>query len=1002
MSSITQTRTQTPRSPSRDLVPAAIRLIGHQIRQTWRMLTVMAVGLLITVAMVGTLPLFARITETAGLRNFITQDPNNLNIVAEGQSYALTNDILNGFSQVIAQHIQGTIQPYLQPIQYIATQTANAEIQSYTVGGKTTGYGGLLSLVGVDVSQMTPQLHVVKGRLPAAHSSMIEIAVNQQTAAILDAPVGSIITIQFKDNRGVNVPIHLVGVIAQPTTPQQFWKDNPIDSFIPDNAPPMYVALASTSTVLDVLANIATNAHDQGANLQVVMRAYWMHVIDPNTLDATQLDATSARFDSFQTQTISDLSISGLGAPTVQGPIFDPNGLLSIYSARITNAQISVIVLYGGLIGAALLFVSLLAEILIEQQSSSIAVLRSRGFGRGQLFAALAVQGVVVCAAAFILGAILAIPLARQLALWNPPSGQQSAVQVLAGAPMQVLAPAMGPMLVALACAVVALLLAFFTALRQNILSLRREAARAVQVPLWQRLHLDVLVGVLALVGLLSSLYLQATVIGTDPQTDRLLAPISLVAPMCALIVIGLLFVRGSQLLVRLGARLAQQGRGALAMLALTQMERAPRQVLRLTLFLALALAYAVFALTFTASQTLRADDVATQNVGADFGGYVTHFGIVAKPTAMNCQPNSQAINCSLATETATFRHISGVTSATVGHTAQLQSADSQSQTQVTVLAVDAHTYGQTARWPAQDGASVPLLMQQLIQAAPTEGTYIPAIVDTLTWNRLHLSMGATFDLNDNTNNGNQAIHYKVIAKITSLPQAPLDTGGILVDFSAYATALLQYGPTPILLNYVWLRTSDDPAAVASVRTAINTAGPTSLFPFVDRRAIAFGLRQEPLTLTLEGLLVICVGIPLGLALIGTFIAAWQHVRQRLASMTVLRSLGAAPRQISSVLVWEQGFSYILAVILGTGIGILFAYLSLPNLILTNVLPNQQNTTTNLLYLAQHTPSVRSVFPASIWWASLGLLLCGLMAIGLLQLIARRSALGQTLRLNED
>ncbi len=55
--------------------------------------------------------------------------------------------------------------------------------------------------------------------------------------------------------------------------------------------------------------------------------------------------------------------------------------------------------------------------------------------------------------------------------------------------------------------------------------------------------------------------------------------------------------------------------------------------------------------------------------------------------------------------------------------------------------------------------------------------------------------------------------------------------------------------------------------------------------------------------------------------MIGTLLSSWLNASNRLTNFAVLRALGMATRQVSAVLLWEQGFVYILAFLLGTGLG---------------------------------------------------------------------------------
>ena len=124
-----------------------------------------------------------------------------------------------------------------------------------------------------------------------------------------------------------------------------------------------------------------------------------------------------------------------------------------------------------------------------------------------------------------------------------------------------------------------------------------------------------------------------------------------MLAPSFLLLALLLLFLRLLPWLLSLGSAFAARGKRAVALLALAQMARAPRQAIRMTLLLALALAFASFTLVLAASQNQRALDIAAYTIGADFSGDIATSNTIT----------------SLQAKTASYRAIPGVSSASVG-----------------------------------------------------------------------------------------------------------------------------------------------------------------------------------------------------------------------------------------------------------------------------------------------------------------------------------------------
>ncbi|HEY6407312.1 MAG TPA: ABC transporter permease, partial [Ktedonobacteraceae bacterium] len=488
-----------------------------------------------------------------------------------------------------------------------------------------------------------------------------------------------------------------------------------------------------------------------------------------------------------------------------------------------------------------------MAELLVERQADAIAILRSRGASRSQIFGSLVTQSIGLGLIALLVGPPLAILMVRLMAQSVLPPANQSALSIISGNPIQVVAGIIWPVLITLLVAIMAMVLAVSRTMRQDVLSVRREAARSQRVPLWQRFNLDIVAVIIMIVGYGFSYYvINAGIL--DPHSSLLLlTPLTLVGAVFLLIAGLLLFLRFFPYMLQFGSWLTARSRAASPLLALAQMSRAPRQSVRLTLLLALATAFAIFTLIFTASQTQRIDDVASYQSGADFSGTLQ---------------NSVATSSQVAEETALYRNIPGVTSATVGNTSSATAAGTILSLPIEIRAVDATTFARTAIWTEKD-SSQPLssLMAQLAErrASVLSQQVVPAVVDTSTWQSLKLSPNATsFALNFTEG----VVRFRAIAEVQNIPtvddrsastanSGSVPNGGILVDYPSFAAVyehVFRSNGASLLLNAVWLRTRDDAASLATVRKTLSK-GLLQLHPLNDRRAIVESLYQEPLYL---------------------------------------------------------------------------------------------------------------------------------------------------------
>jgi len=473
-------------------------------------------------------------------------------------------------------------------------------------------------------------------------------------------------------------------------------------------------------------------------------------------------------------------------------------------------------------------------------------------------------------------------------------------------------------------------------------------------------------------------------------------------------------------------------------MLAFAHMARSPRQTLRVTLLLALTVAFAIFSLVFTASQTQRSSDIAAFESGADFSGDIAASG--------NAQQGL------LSNVLAPYQKLPGVISARGGYNGDGVVTVQFQDTHIAVKAVDANTFAQTAYWTTQDSSqSLASLMAQLVQQrqAAIEQGRVPVIIDASAASSLNLQVGSKFtmtmsDLPDYALDTNtSALNSVVMAIVQHIPTVNAGTtqdaggstitvgGGMVLDYTTFAQvyqlansinpAGVSFTPQMVYMNpqmlqelftvkkavlpinHIWLHTRDDAQTLAHVRTALTTA-PLHLDTLFDRRALQDTLNVEPLYLDLLTLLTIGATITLLLVLIGYVLASWQNAKLRSGTFTTLRSLGATSLQVAGQFVLEQGFVFVFALLIGFLLGGILSATVVPTLVFSDVPISGilSNLSDSQFYLIQHAFPRQVVIPSTLSMAlALFAAIC-IIAIGTMVWTVMRPSLGQAIRLNED
>ena len=672
---------------------------------------------------------------------------------------------------------------------------------------------------------------------------------------------------------------------------------------------------------------------------------------------------------------------------------------LELLQNRVEASRIPVGILAILIIALILFFVSLMTSLLLERQTEAIAILRSRGGSGGQIFSAMLTQSVLLGIISLIVGIPLAILSVFFLSRLILPTGAQDALNVITNNPTQVVLEILWYGIAIVIVAILTMSISLFASARMDVLMIRRTTARNTKPALWQRLNLDVIVGVLAVASFALSLYVTsvASILQGSART-LLVTPISIIAPFFFIIGCLLLLIRLFPLLLRLAAYIATRGSGAVSLLALAQIARSPRQSLRMIMLLTLATAFALFTLAYTTSASQHLQDVTTYQTGADFSGSYT--------------PTRTAP--SIAQVLTQFRSIRGVTSASAGFTNTGQAGNAGLPIQL--RAVDLSSFAHTAIWQSQaDYQTFNTLSAKLLgdRTLASKGV-LPVLVDINVMQGLNLQIGDTFiaQLDQQTNVTCVVVgalkHIPTVNELTFLGDESgfQVVGGVVADYTSYLATykyMLQHNPylstssTPVV-NQVWLSTKDDAASLANVRAALNDAK-NNFQVSVDRRELLQVLSTDPLYLMLAGILSIGTITAILLVLIGDLLASWLSVRTRQTNFAIMRAIGTGQQEIAKVLLWEQVIVYVTGLVLGVLFGVFLAMTVIPAISVTDL---NTNANVNQFYASQLAFPTQVVFPSSLPLSLLAFV--GIFVIGLAMMmrVVSRPSLAQALRLNED
>jgi len=1016
------TEATQPRREERVSMSSMLALASWRLRSTWFLLLVIAFGIIVAVVVASAIPLFSSVMTTAGLRSTLRSTPENtemaLNTATQMVSTPIARAVHNQFASLFHSNLGNSIS-----LEQSALLSGDFSFVSLHQNTTTTLYG-------TPMQQAAPHLHVLQGRLaqmtqPSA--TQIEMVMTPASAKRLGLHIGSTFPLLLKyvaasGPAQQHITAHLVGLLEVTSKNASYWHGNdfnPVSSVNEGTSTVyQYTLLVPYDALLALFDHLAPLSGTDGA-VSPSPDGYtflWYYRLDSSQVTVNNLDDFITRFATLRSTTtglygsleygenynsatfpylirvnLTTALLSGDSSPSV----------LELFRGRIDVARIPIGVF--GLLSIALIlfFVSLMTSVLIDRQTDTLAILRSRGASRGQIFGILFIQGAILSIIGLVIGLPLAIVTTLLLAQRVLPASFLDALDVLTRNPFLA---TLGAIWYALGVTLVALLtmsVSLFFVARMDILSLRRTAARASKQPFWQRLNLDIIAGVVALVAYGLSLYVTSVgnVLSSDAQV-LLATPLTVVAPFFLIVGFLFLFLRLFPLLLQWGAYLAARGRSAVSLLAFAQIARSPRQSLRLTTLLALAVSFALFTLVYNATEAQHIQEIVNYETGADIGA-----GLISPNNSL-----SQVLN--------QYQSIPGVRSASAGHIDQGRGGTADIT--MSVSEVDPVSFGSTVIWPSSQAYQhARPLLSQLVVLRPTvvsKDDPIPAIADQTTLDKLLLHVGSTFTAILN-NDSSHTVYCMIIGVVDYIPttkdhivtrhNSDSTQGAVLIDYQTYTHIIVlnaqqdknRVGPISLpSINQVWLRTHDDAGSVASVRSALNNPQ-YRLTQIVDRRLLLATLQSDPLYVILVGVLGLGTIATLLLALIGDLLTSWLSAYTRLTNFALLRALGITSRQVASMLTWEQAIVYGTGILLGGGFGILLIISVIPALTFTNLNSNLSN---EQFFALQSALATQFVVPPSLPFVLLILVAIYGIALTIMVRVTTQSTLSQALRLSED
>jgi putative ABC transport system permease protein len=344
-----------------------------------------------------------------------------------------------------------------------------------------------------------------------------------------------------------------------------------------------------------------------GKGLPLLESAEWNFAFDYHALTLDRLGPMLAALDA--QRALADRYRRSLAVEFRARPILDR------YGERERQLRLALGIIDAPVLILLCFFIFMISSLVVSNERSEIAVLKSRGKSTGQIFVMYLYESLALALAALVLGPPLAWLLSRFMGASN------GFLEFVRRAPLPA---AFTPttFLYAFAAAlflVAARLVPTSTASRVSIVELKRQSAREERPPLWKKLFVDFILLAASAYGLYRYQSREAILLLTGASTlDLGIDPLLFLTSTFFILGVGLLFLRVFPLLVRLVYRIGERRWSPVAYYALLQVGRTGGRGQFLMLFMIFSLAVGVFDAAMARTLNRNVEDRVRYAYGAD------------------------------------------------------------------------------------------------------------------------------------------------------------------------------------------------------------------------------------------------------------------------------------------------------------------------------------------------------------------------------------------------
>ena len=581
-------------------LPTAFRIAVRRLNGNRRLMAAVAVGVVLAVALMASTSIYRNALQDLGLQTDLRRVSDaDLDVRILNAAHGLSGGLAEESFDVIGRRLR-IPSDYISDVKKSLT---SATFFMTDVGGippeeDPRDRARVLWFEGVQ-----DHIELVDGRWPDAAPAatpdqppVIDVAIGTDAAASGGFTLGETrdIHASWRDD-ALPIQIRVVGLVRPIDYNARYWGVRRDHFHVPVEKTDAFAFFAPRATLIDAMSGYMPELR---ARLEVYAQ------VERSAFVADDAGLAAVRFRAAFESIAKEIDRARVETDVVT--------VLNDYETKEFFSSIPLLVLTLQIVGIVLFYLVLVSTMVVERQSSEVALLKSRGAGLGHIMSISTIEGLILVALALGVGPLVAREAIAFLGYSPAFEGLTGGARLSVELTTEVYIWAA----IGAALSFIALLWPAWRSNRATVVHFARSTSRPEDKPAFQRYYLDlVVVGVGAL--LFFQLQDSGSLVTEDLFGGLQQDPLLLVAPAVFVVTVAVLFLRLFPLVLSIFGGIARIVGGASMQMVLWHLTRAPVQPGRLALLLIMATSLGMFGGTFGATLDKSFDDRASYQSGA-------------------------------------------------------------------------------------------------------------------------------------------------------------------------------------------------------------------------------------------------------------------------------------------------------------------------------------------------------------------------------------------------